>query len=195
MKIKKKKKVAAPAASASASGGNPRQFKSADSIFKPDMIAFHFWREWFRARDRNDWPLVYSMIAENTPLHQRVGTLENFHELCRRRDLSVPGLRDGELRKIRLDGPDVAQMYRVRGLDDRVQREVTVERWRMLRDMAGWAIYGVDEVTKQRDELREHGIDASWFDPFEIPEGFVGRDVQLKDAQDAIDAGDIELPV
>lgn len=167
-------KPAAVQAPATQGDSNPRQYKSVENVVHPDMIAFHYWREWFRARDRNDWPFMYAMTDENSPLRAQLGAPESFPERCRRRDREVPGLRDGELRKIRLDGPDVAQMYRVVGLEDRTQRELTVERWFMLRGPRGWNMIAVEEVRKSRAEAME-SIPADWFDPIEIPEGFVGR--------------------
>lgn len=175
MKIKRKREPARPvAAPAAQTTSNPRQFKSVQHVVSPDMIAFHYWREWFRARDRNDWDFMYAMSAEDSPLRAQLGERESFAELCRRRERSVPGLRDGELRKIRLDGPDVAQMFRVVGLDDRTQREVTIERWFMLRGPLGWNMIAVDEVRKGRTEATQ-SIPADWFEPIVLPEGFVGR--------------------
>lgn len=138
------------------------------------MIAFHYWREWIRARDRNDWDFMYQMSAEGSPLRAQLGEREAFPELCRRRERSVPGLRDGELRKIRLDGPDVAQMFRVVGLDDRTVREVTIERWFMLRGADNWFVHAVDEIRKERTEAMT-SIELDWFEAVQIPEGFVSR--------------------
>lgn len=138
------------------------------------MIAFHYWREWFRAKDRNDWAFMYSMVQEGSSLHETLGPLDGFAELCRRRDRTVPGLRDGHLRKIRLDGPDVASMYYAVGVDDRTQRDLTIERYLMLRGPRGWNIISVDEAKRPRADVMA-GIDAAWFPPVVIPEGFVGR--------------------
>lgn len=176
MKIKKRpasaKPVAAPApAQAAAPTQNPRQFKELERVVFPDMIAFHYWREWIRARDRNDWDFMYQMVLEGSPLATRVGSRELFPELCRRREKAVPGLREGELRKIRLDGPDVATMFRVVGIEDRTTRDVIVERWTMLRGIRGWNMYAVDEVTKPRTEVLEH-ISNDWFAAVQVPEGF-----------------------
>lgn len=178
MKIKKRiapaKAVAPAAKQAPAPTQNPRQYKEIENVVYPDMIAFHYWREWLRARDRNDWDFMYRMVLESSPLAERIGSQESFSELCRRRDKAVPGLRDGELRKIRLDGPDVATMYRVVGIDDRTTRDVTVERWVMLRGVRGWNMYAVDDLSRPRAEVLE-GIQNDWFAPVVVPEGFVLR--------------------
>lgn len=184
MKIKRKKKRVAPkAAPAQAQEQTSRQYKSVENVIKPDMIAYHYWREWFRARDRNDWPFMYEMSGEGSPLRERLGDLEGFPERCRRRDRSVPGLRPGNLQKIRLDGPDVAQVLRVVGMDDRARKEITVERYCMLREQDGWQMYAVDDVTRPRSEVEE-GVDVGWFETFVVPEGFVGRSEIEQSAQE-----------
>lgn len=176
MKIKKKKKRVAPQAAPAQETTTPsRQYKSAENVLSPDMIAYHYWREWFRARDRNDWPFMYAMSGENSPLRKQLGEEETFSERCRRRDRSVPGLRPGDLQKIRLDGPDVAQVLRIVGLEDRTRKDITVERWCMLRAPEGWHMYAVDEVQRPREDVVEN-IDIAWFEPFKVPENFVGRE-------------------
>lgn len=178
MKIKKRTTVQRPAASAAPSAAqgdaNPRQFKSVEAVVRPDMIAFHYWREWFRAKERNDWDFMYSMALEGSPLQAQLGDAEGFAERCRRRDRAVPGLRDGQLRKIRLDGPDVASMYYVVGVDDRTQRELVIERYLMLRGPRGWNMVSVDEAKHPRADVMA-SIDAAWFPAIVLPEDFVGR--------------------
>lgn len=175
MKIKKKKKrVARKAAPAPQQESTSRQYKSVENVIKPDMIAYHYWREWFRARDRNDWLFMYEMSGENSPLREQLGERDTFAERCRRRERTVPGLRPGNLQKIRLDGPDVAQVLRLVGMDDRARKDITVERWCMLRKASGWEMYAVDDVTRPRAEI-EAGVSIDWFEPFVVPEGFVGR--------------------
>lgn len=187
MKIKKKKKRVAPqAAPAPETAPASRQYKSVENVLSPDMIAYHYWREWFRARDRNDWPFMYAMSGENSPLRAQLGEEETFGERCRRRDRAVPGLRPGDLQKIRLDGPDVAQVLRIVGLEDRTKKDITVERWCMLRGPEGWTMYAVDEVQRPRENVVEN-IDIAWFKPFSAPEGFVGR-AQTLAANDNDDA-------
>ena len=191
MKIKKRlapvKPAAAPAPpSSNAESRNPRQFKALENVVYPDMIAFHYWREWLRARDRNDWDFMYQMAAEGSPLAARLGARDGFAELCRRRERAVPGIREGQLRKIRLDGADVATMYNVIGLDDRTTREVLVERWVMFRGNRGWSIYAVDELSKPRAEVLE-GIQNDWFEPVVVPESielrsaFLARQGEVED--------------
>lgn len=145
-----------------------------EDVVHPSMIAFHYWREWSRARGRNDWDFMYAMSAEGSALREQLGARDAFAERCRRRDRGVPGLRDGQLRMIRLDGPDVAQLFRVVGVDDRTQRSLTVERWFMLRGADNWFIHAVDELEKDRAEAMG-AISPSWFDAVQIPEGFVSR--------------------
>lgn len=161
MKIKKKKaaKKAAPRAAAPASAPH---HKDPASVLKPDMIAYHFWREWPRAFERGDYDFLYAMIREQTPLHAQVGSIDEFREGCRRRTENVPGLRPGELRKIRLEGDDLAFIYRACGLDDRSGRDTLVERWRMRRDDAGWGFEEVISIERPRADVLE-GIDTRWF--------------------------------
>lgn len=182
MKIKRKRKrVAKKPVTAAQNEKKGTQYKSIEDVTTPDMIAYHYWREWFSARDRNDWLFMFDMSAEDSPLREKLGERDTFAERCRRRDRNVPGLRPGNLRKIRLDGPDVAQVLHVVGLNDRTRREVVVERWVMLRGAEGWNMYAVDEVTAPRDA----DVDISLFEALEIPEGFVGRS-----EHDAAAAGD-----
>lgn len=172
MKIKRKKKrVVKKTAPAVQSESKAGQYKSIEDVITPDMIAYHYWREWFSARDRNDWSFMFDMTTDESPLREQLGDRDSFAERCRRRDRGVPGLRPGNLQKIRLDGPDVAQVLRVVGLDDRTRREIVIERWFMLRGVEGWNMVAVDEVTCPRDA----DIDISHFEAIEIPEGFVGR--------------------
>lgn len=178
MKIKKRlapvKPVASAAPQTTSAQQNPRQFKALDRVVHPDMIAYHYWREWLRARDRNDWDFMYQMVEEGSPLAQRLGERASFPELCRRRDKAVPGIREGELRKIRLDGPDVATLFRVVGNDDRTARDLTIERWTMFRGVRGWSIHAVDEIARPRAEAMGR-IANDWFAAVATPEGFVSR--------------------
>lgn len=181
MKIKRKRKrVAKPATPAVQPKGTAGQYKSVEDVVTPDMIAYHYWREWFAARDRNDWLFMYDMSAEDSPLRRQLGDRDAFAERCRRRDRDVPGLRPGNLQKIRLDGPDVAQVLRVVGLEDRTRREIVIERWFMLRAEAGWSMIAVDQVTCPRDA----DVAISHFDAIEIPEDFVGRSQAIEPSDD-----------
>lgn len=175
MKIKKKKQRVAPQATpAQAAQAASPQYKSVENVLSPDMIAYHYWREWFRARDRNDWAFMYEMSGESSPLREQLGEEGTFAERCRRRDRAVPGLRSGDLQKIRLDGPDVAQVLRIVGLDDRTKKDVVIERWCMLRGANGWSMYAVDEISRPRDEVLA-GVEIAWFEPLQPPADFVGR--------------------
>jgi len=180
VKIKRKKpRVTPQAAPVSPQAQAPsRQYKSVENVLSPDMIAYHYWREWFRARDRNDWAFMYHMSREDSPLRAQLGEEDSFAERCRRRDRAVPGLRPGDLQKIRLDGPDVAQVLRIVGLEDRTKKDVTVERWCMLRHEEGWSMHAVDEITRAREEVVE-SLDVAWFEPFVPPTDFVGRSEAL----------------
>lgn len=162
MKIKKKKAPrSTPARQTPSQAGAPHH-KDPATILKPDMIAYHFWREWPRALDRSDYDFLYAMIRDGSPLKAQVGEIDAFREGCRRRETHIPGLREGELRKIRLEGEDLAYVFRACGLDDRSGRDVLIERWQMRRDDAGWAFESVATVERPRAEVLED-IDSSWF--------------------------------
>ncbi len=151
MKIKRKKKPVARAQAAEPAS----RFPSLDEVCKPDMIAYHFWREWFRARDRSDYDFMYAMSGEGSALRQALGPRDEFGEACRRRRDGIPGLSDGDLWRIRLDGPDLARVIRTCGHDDRSRSTYTAERWAMRRDEAGWRITQVDEIVLPRSDGRE----------------------------------------
>ena len=182
MKIRKKKVATPAAAPQTAAAPRPSsQFKDYDAVIRPDMIAYHYWREWFRARDRNDWDFMYEMSAEGSPLREQLGPRDAFPEACRRRQPFVPGLRDGELRRIRLEGPDEAHLIRVSGLDDRSRRTLDAERWLTLRSVDGWRVHQVDEISIPRDQLVD-GLTLDLFPATTRPEGFVGRSTVVAEA-------------
>lgn len=187
MKIKKSKARATAPAKKRAT--KKSQFRSLDEVCKPDMIAYHFWREWHLAKERNDYGFMFEMTREGSALRQALGPEERFPEACRRREAHIPGLQEGELRTISLEGPDVAHMFEV--VEPRRQTgkiPVTVRRWFMLRGPSGWRLESVDEQQVAVDEVPD-ALNKRAFAPVKPPEGFVGYSESTVDEDDA-DAND-----
>lgn len=173
MKIKKKRKSVArkPAAKAAKPSS---QYKKLDDVCAPDMIAFHFWREWHRARERNDWAFMREMAGEDSPFLEKLGDEATFSERCRRRDDGTPGLRAGVLRRISLAGEDAAHMIEVVGADEYNARSYEVVRWYMLRGEGGWRLHDWHRAEVAPEEL-EAQLEVSAFPEVSQPDGFVGR--------------------
>lgn len=128
--------------------GPKSQFKKVSKLIEPDMIAYLFWREWRRALERQDWPFVYDLSAVDSPLREAFGDRDEFPEVCRRKLRPIPGIRDAELRRIRLNGADEAHIVCVYDHRDRSQRTFSAERWVMVRhEDIGWRVHRIDEVT------------------------------------------------
>lgn len=149
-------KAAAPAApqtEAPTQTGPRSQFKKVSDLIEPDMIAYLFWREWRRALDRQDWPFLFALSAEGSPLREAFGDEAEFPEVCRRKLRPIPGIRDAELRRIRLNGADEAHIVCVYDHRERSQRTFNAERWVMLRDAdIGWRVHRIDEARFEKSE-------------------------------------------
>lgn len=184
MKIKKKKERPQPsrpqpAAEAAespeaVSGRRGRsQFKQVASVIKPDMIPYLFWKEWVRALERNDYLFIWDMTADGSELRKQFGPRDEFAETCRRKLRPLPGMRDADLRRIRLNGADEAHVIQAYGVRERERQDFTVERWFMLRGETGWRVHRIDEgiFPKSRD-VADVGVDdfptpelPAWFPP------------------------------
>lgn len=141
-----------------------RQFKKVSDRITPDMIVYLFWREWRRALDRQDWPFVYDLSADGSALRTEYGVRDEFSEVCRRKLRPVPGIRDAELRRIRLNGPDEAHIVSMYDHRERSQRSFTAERWVALRDAdAGWRVHRIDTV---RFEKADRTFESVTLDDF-----------------------------
>lgn len=166
-KVKRKKRRAqAPAiarseptpaeapAEAPATTDKPRtsgQFQDIGAVVKPDMIAYHFWREWWKAKTRGDFEFIFEASAEGSTLRDAFGPRDEFPETCRRKLRPIDGLVEGELRRIRLHGEDEAYLINAIGLSARERRSYTAERWFMLRGEAGWRVHQIDSITVSKE--------------------------------------------
>ncbi len=128
------------------------QFQDVDAVVKPDMLAYFFWREWWKARDRGDFDFMFELSAEGSSLRESFGPREDFSETCRRKLRDVLGLTEGELRLIRLHGDSEAYLINAVGLKERERRSYTAERWFMLRGEAGWRVHQIDAITVPKDK-------------------------------------------
>lgn len=131
------------------------QFQDVDAVIDRDMIAYHFWREWWKAKGRGDFDFIFELSAEGSSLRVAFGPRDEFSETCRRKLRPVPGLVEGELRRIRLHGDDEAYLINAVGLSTRERRSYTAERWFMLRGDAGWRVHQIDDITVSKE--REPG--------------------------------------
>jgi hypothetical protein len=173
MKIKKSKKKTTRSKKSKKSSNNS-QFRSVEEVCEPDMIAFHFWREWHEAKDRNDYNFMFEMTREGSELREQLEPRDKFPEACRRRENRIPGLRDGELMKISLAGPDVAHMFEVIKPRRQTSRNPwTIQRWYMLRGEQGWRLEALHDIEVAPDEVQEH-LKTDAFPDVEPPEGFQG---------------------
>ncbi|MFT6399611.1 MAG: hypothetical protein ACJAYU_004380 [Bradymonadia bacterium] len=148
--------VAAPApAEAAPDEAAPRksgQFQDVVAVVKPEMLAYFFWREWWKARERGDFDFVFELSAESSSLRESFGPREEFGETCRRRLRPVLGLTEGELRLIRLHGESEAYLINAIGLKERERRSYTAERWFMLRGESGWRVHQIDAISVGKDK-------------------------------------------
>lgn len=128
------------------------QFQDVEAVIKTDMLAYFFWREWWKARDRGDFDFVFGLSAEGSSLRESFGPRDEFPETCRRRLRPVLGLTEGELRLIRLHGDSEAYLVNAIGLKERERRSYTAERWFLLRDEKGWRVHQIDEITVTKDK-------------------------------------------
>ena len=136
------------------SGEKPRttgQFQDVAAVVEPEMIAYHFWCEWWKAKDRGDFEFIFELSAEDSLLREAFGLRDDFAEVCRRKLRPVPGLNEGELRRIRLHGDSEAYLINAVGLKARERRSYGAERWFMLRGEAGWRVHQIDEITVPKD--------------------------------------------
>jgi len=180
VKIKRKvTKVPAAKKDASATGAPAQrkktQFRAVGDVIRIDTIPYHFWKEWNRARERNDYLFMFDMTGKESPARAAFGERESFQDLCKRKLRPVPGLVEAELRKIRLEGENVAHVYSVRGYRERERRTYTVERWYLLRGPGGWRIHAIDEISRPKttplspilvDEFPEV-VHPDWFAEFD----------------------------
>ena len=127
------------------------QFQDIDAVVTSDMIAYHFWREWWKAKSRGDFDFIFTLSAEGSALREAFGPRDDFSEACRRKLRPVPGLGEGELRLIRLHGDSEAYLINAVGLKARERRTYSAERWFMLRGESGWRVHQIDEITVAKD--------------------------------------------
>lgn len=171
MKIKKPKVTKAPQRKQAKK--RKSQFRTVDEVCKPDMIAFHFWREWHQAKDRNDYEFLFEMTREGSAFREALGDQEAFPEACRRREDHIPGMKEGELLKISLEGPDVAHMFEViRPSRQTGRKPVRVRRWYMLRSENGWRLDAIHELETPEADL-DAALQTKAFPDVSPPEGFV----------------------
>lgn len=171
IKVKKAPQPAARPAAPRPAAATASQFRRVEDVVRPDAIVYLFFKEWSKALERNDYPFIWNMAAENSPLRDAFGPLEDFAETCRRKLRPIPALGDAELRKIRLAGHDEAQILTATGHRERDQREYTVERWYVLRGASGWRVQQIDakrvpretDVTSLRFEDFEPVTAPAWF--------------------------------
>ena len=163
----------APAAAVEEPKPAPRrrgQFQDVEAVIKPNMLAYFFWREWWKARDRGDFDFIYKLSAEGSKLREEFGAREEFPEVCRRKLRPVPGLAEGELRLIRLHGDSEAYLLNAIGLKERERRSYSVERWFMLRGEEGWRVHQIDTISVPKDK-QPNELTLGDFPDVVFPEG------------------------
>ncbi len=146
--------AAAPAEDAPQAPRRRGQFQDVAAVIKPGMIAYLFWREWWKARNRGDFQFIYDLSAAGSPLREHFGDRDEFSDVCRRKIRPVLGLTEGELRKVRLHSEDECYIVHCIDLNARERRDYDAERWFMLRDeLLGWRVHDVARITvsKERD--------------------------------------------
>lgn len=148
------------------------QFQDVTAVVKPDMIAYKFYREWWKARSRGDFEFIYELSAEGSALREHFGDKASFYDVCRRKIRPVFGTTEGEVRKIRLHTEDEGYLFHCIDLDARERREYDVERWFMIRDpKIGWRVHAIDRITVSKDKA-PNTLTLEDFPELTYPEGF-----------------------
>ena len=151
VKIKKTLPKAQPKSATASPAPGPKnlakqQFRSATDVIRPKTIPYRFWKEWHRARERNDYDLLYDLSASGSPVREAFGERESFQETVRRMRSSLPGLRALGLYKLRLSGPDLVELIQAEEGVDRAQRFYRAERWVLLRHSEGLRVHQIDGI-------------------------------------------------
>ena len=146
------------------------QFQDVAAVITDDMIAYHFWREWWKAKERGDFEFIFELSAEGSSLREAFGDRSDFSEACRRKLRPVPGISEGELRRIRLHGESEAYLINAIGLKARERRSYTAERWFMIRGEAGWRVHQIDEISVPK-EREPSDLTLADFPEVSFPEG------------------------
>lgn len=161
-------------ASTSAAKKAPSQYKSVDATIKTGLIPYQVWKEWQRARARCDYPFLYDISHPDGPLRESFGDRDEFPEVVRRKLRPLCGIHDADLVRIRLDNADTVHLFQVIGADDRARRDVTVERWVLLRDETPWRVYQIDRIERPKEESIKE-LKPALFPDVELPDGFCER--------------------
>jgi hypothetical protein len=192
VKIKKKSPLArsakrtsapAPAARPQAGAASPEvPAQDVADVLPPDAIAFSFWREWQRARERGEYGLIRAMVAPGSPFDTLCGPSEDFARTVRQRLRPIPGFDGGELMRVRLRSSSEAEIFvRIEG-DRRGLPEVTVERFYLLRGETGWRCHSVDRTRIPSSAGLEAVAEDAW-PTMEYPEGFAAL-VETREAEE-----------
>jgi hypothetical protein len=167
------------APAAPAKPANRGQFQSVEAVIAPDMRAYDFMREWWKARQRGDYDFMFALSTEDGPLREHFGDREAFPEVCKRKMRPVSGIEVGELRRIRFEGADEAHVFQVYGHTERENRKYTAERLLLLATDAGWRIHAVDQVELERS-IPVTDVGATHFGPVTLPAWFTDRRAATK---------------
>ncbi len=155
----------APAAAKSRGG----QYQDVDDVIVPDMMAYAFWKEWWRARDRGDFPFLFQLSAEGSALREHFGPTDVFAEVCRRKMRRVRGMEQGNLIRMRFHADDEVYFFQAIDLRARERRDYDLERWFVVRGEQGWRVHAIDVITVPKERPpTELGLDD--FPPTALPE-------------------------